>query len=272
MAIQSDGKIVVAGYTRHVSGVNGFALSRYNPNGSLDLSFGGMGTGKVVTLIGSSSSQANSLAIQSDGFIVVAGTSSFGGMDFAVLRYTPSGSLDTSFGASGIVITPVGAGNDLANDVALQSDGKLVVAGFSYVGSDTDFALVRYNSDGSLDTSFDGDGKVIKPIGVSSDQAYSVAIQSNGKIVAAGYGVDGNDPVLSNNYDFALTRYNSDGSLDTSFDGDGKITTPVGAGADVVTALALQSDGKIVAAGYSVVSSSFDFALTRYNSDGSLDT
>ena len=107
--------------------------------------------------------------------------------------------------------------------VAIQSDGKIVAAGYSYNGSNNDFALVRYNTDGSLDTSFDSDGKVTTAIGSGNDYAYSVAIQSDGKIVAAGQYNGSND-------DFALVRYNTDGSLDTNFDSDGKVTTAIGSG------------------------------------------
>jgi len=120
-----------------------------------------------------------------------------------------------------------------------------VVAGFSNNGSNFDFALVRYNTDGTLDTSFDSDGKVTTAIGSGNDVAYSVAIQSDGKIVAAGYSDNGS------NDDFALVRYNTDGSLDTSFDSDGKVTTAIGVSDDYANSVAIQSDGKIVAAGYS---------------------
>ena len=104
---------------------------------------------------------------------------------------------------------------------------------------------MRYNTDGSLDTSFNSDGKVTTAIGSANDYACSVAIQSDGKIVAAGYSDNGS------NYDFALVRYNTDGSLDTSFDSDGKVTTAIGSGDDAAYSVAIQSDGKIVAAGYS---------------------
>ncbi len=99
-----------------------------------------------------------------------------------------------------------------------------MAAGYSDNGSNNDFALVRYNTDGSLDTTFDSDGKVTTAIGSGSDYAYSVAIQSDGKIVAAGYSDNGS------NDDFALVRYNTDGSLDTTFDSDGKVTTAIGSG------------------------------------------
>ena len=103
------------------------------------------------------------------------------------MRYNTDGSLDTSFDSDGKVTTAIGSGNDYACSVAIQSDGKIVVAGYSDNGSNDDFALVRYNTDGSLDTTFDSDGKVTTAIGSGDDQAFSVAIQSDGKIVAAGY-------------------------------------------------------------------------------------
>ena len=264
VAIQSDGKIVVAGETKNGT-YDEFALARYNPDGTLDTSFGNSG-GKKITNSNNNGDHARSVAIQSDGKIVLAGAGdNTGNDDFALYRYNTDGSLDSSFGTGGKVFTAVGSGNDFAESVAIQSDGKIVVAGYSYNGSNDDFALVRYNTDGSLDTSFDSDGKVTTDVGSGSDVANSVAIQSDGKIVAAGYS-------FGNSGDFALVRYNTDGSLDTSFDSDGKVTTEVGSGGDVAWSVAIQSDGKIVAAGYSYNGSNDDFALVRYNTDGSLDT
>jgi len=262
VALQPDGKIVVAGYAYVSGGGYDFAVVRYNPNGSLDTSFDG--DGKVTTPIGTSDDYGYSVAIQPDGKIVVAGYSYNGSnYDFAVVRYNPNGSLDTSFDGDGKVPTPIGSGDDHGYGVAIQSNGKIVVAGDSYNGSNYDFALVRYNSDGSLDTSFDGDGKVVTPIGSSSDYGRSVALQSDGKIVVAGY----------SSGDFALARYNSsNGSLDTSFDADGKVTTPIGSSSDYACGVAVQSDGKIVAAGYTWTGSTWEFALARYNANGSLDT
>ena len=218
-----------------------------NANGSLDTSFDT--EGKVTTALGSAGNGAQSVAIQSDGKIVVAGSSNdndVSGDDFALARYNTDGSLDTSFDTDGKVTTAIGSSNDRAYSVAIQSNGKIVVAGNSSNGGfNTVFALARYNTDGSLDTSFDTDGKITTAIGSATDTAYSVAIQSDGKIVAAGYSYNG-----SNN-DFALARYNTDGSLDTSFDTDGKITTAIGLEADLAQSVAIQSDGKIVAAGSS---------------------
>jgi uncharacterized delta-60 repeat protein len=265
VAIQSDGKIVVAGTSYIWGNAYDFALTRYNSDGSLDTTFDG--DGKVTTNLGSSHDEANSLAIQSDGKIVVAGYSYAGSLaDFALARYNSNGSLDTTFDGDGKVTTDFGAG-DSAYSVAIQSDGKIVVGGtsYSYNGSGN-FALTRYNSNGSLDTTFDGDGKVTTDLGSSHDEAYSLAIQSDGKIVVAGSSYNGS------NWDFALARYNSDGSIDTTFDGDGKVTTAVGSFDDTARSLAIQSDGKIVVAGSSHNGSNWDFALVLYNSNGSLDT
>ena len=172
------------------------------------------------------------------------------------------GDLDLSFGSGGKVTTDFMEGSSAASDLALQSDGKFIAVGSVGQGSSRDFALARYNSDGSLDTSFGSGGTVTTHFFGSSDQALAVALQSDGKIIAVGQAVqsDGDD-------DFALARYNSDGSLDTSFGTGGKVTTDFFSQNDQAFAVALQSDGKIIAAG----STFLDFALARYNSDGSLD-
>jgi len=140
----------------------------------------------------------------------------------------------------------------------LQSDGKIVVAGYSYNGSNYDFAVVRYNANGSPDTSFGTVGKVTTAIGAGNDSAYSIALQSDGKIVVAGDSVNGGTT------DFAVVRYNANGSPDTSFATDGKVTTDFGAGNDFAYSIALQSDGKIVVAGGSYNGSNDDFAVVRY--------
>jgi uncharacterized delta-60 repeat protein len=264
IALQSDGKIVVAGYS-FIVGNYDFAVVRYNANGSLDTSFGT--DGKVTTAIGAGNDFAYSMALQSDGKIVVAGYSFIvGNYDFAVVRYNANGSLDTSFDTDGKVTTAIGAGNDFAYSIALQGDGKILVAGTSDNGSNSGFAVVRYNTDGSLDTSFDTDGKVTTAIGGIGDVADSIDLQSDGKIVVAGTSDNGSS------YDFAVVRYNTNGSLDTSFDTDGKVTTAIGGIGDVAYSIDLQSDGKIVVAGGSYNGSNYDFAVVRYNTNGSLDT
>ena len=234
-------------------------------DGDLDTSFDT--DGKVSTPILSGADEANSVVLQSDGKIVAAGSSYNGSnYDFAVVRYNTDGSLDTTFGTGGKVTTSIGSDPDVANSVVLQSDGKIVAAGYSHNGSNYDFAIVRYNTNGSLDTTFDADGKQTTSIGSGAEIAYSVVLQSDGKIVAAGYSHNGT------NTDFAVVRYNTDGSLDTTFDTDGKQTTAIGSGAEVANSVVLQGDGKIVAAGYSHNGTNTDFAVVRYNTDGSLDT
>jgi uncharacterized delta-60 repeat protein len=264
LALQPDGKLVAAGYADVGGSQYAFALVRYNPDGSLDTSFNG--TGKVTTAIGLSDA-ARALVLQPDGKLVVAGNSWDGSNnDFALVRYNPDGSLDTSFNGTGKVTTAIGPGADIAYELALQPDGKLVVAGYSWNGANDDLALVRYNTDGSLDTSFNGTGKVTTAIGTGHDDAYALALQPDGRIVAAGRSHNGTRFV------FALVRYNTDGSLDTSLKGTGKVTTAIGLGDEGVRALALQPDGRLVAAGYGWNGSKYVVALARYKPDGTLDT
>jgi uncharacterized delta-60 repeat protein len=170
-----------------------------------------------------------------------------------------AGDLDPTFGTGGFVTTDFGVSWEEAHAVALQSDGKIVLAGHSPdSGGHDHYALVRYNADGSLDTSFSGDGMVTTVLTYTGDEASSVAIQSDNKIVVAGRSY------VTNDYDLSLVRYNTDGSLDTSFSGDGMVITPIGSGSDDPHAVAIQFDDKIVVAGGP--------ALVRYNADGSLDT
>src|SRR5204863_446060 len=157
--------------------------------------------------------------------------------DFALVRYNPDGSLDTSFGGTGKVTTAILSLNDQANSVAIQPDGKIVAAGYSYNGSNDDFALVRYNPDGSLDTSFGSTGKVTTDFLSFIDEANSVAIQPDFTTLRS------SDLSNGSNDDFALVRYNPDGSLDTSFGGTGKVTTAVLGSTDHANSVAIQPDG-----------------------------
>ncbi|MFN6482592.1 DUF4347 domain-containing protein, partial [Nostoc sp. DedQUE02] len=235
------GQEVIAAYTSVLSVV------------LLDTSFDG--DGKVTTDIGSGTSDiARSVVIQPDGKILVAGVSS---NNFAVVRYNSNGTLDTSFDSDGKVTTDIGSGtSDIGRSIALQADGKIIVAGVS----NNNFAVVRYNSNGTLDTDFNITGKVTTDIGTNStDNVYSVTVQTDGKIIVAG---------VSNN-NFALVRYDSNGSFDNSFGTNGIVTTDIGSNTtDTAYSVSVQTDGKILVAG----SSGSNFALVRYNSDGSLDT
>jgi uncharacterized delta-60 repeat protein len=249
VAVQSDGKIVAAGMTFDpvtYTGPGDFALSRYNANGSLDPAFGS--GGKVRTDFGTLWDGASAVAIQADGKIVVAGSRN--ALDFALARYSPDGSLDSSFGGSGKVVTDLQSA-DWAHGVAIQPDGKIVAVG-TQGGR---FAVVRYNPNGSLDTSFGGVGYVITSITGGYDWAASILIQPDGKIVAAGYGNAGS-PV--ENPGLALARYNPDGSTDASFGVAGKVYTRDPGASNVAT----QADGKLVVAGGIV---------SRYDANGRLD-
>jgi uncharacterized delta-60 repeat protein len=263
VAIQSDGKIVAAGYSSNGSN-NDFAVVRYNSNGTLDTGFGT--TGKVTSDFAGGNDRAYSLAIQSDGKIVVAGSiPNATDYDFAIARYNSNGTLDLSFDTDGKNTTGIGSGNDFCYSVAIQGDGKIIMAGNSHNGSNYDFSLVRYNSNGTLDVSFDTDGKLVTAIGSGNEYCYSLAIQRDGKIVAVGYSNNG-----SNN-DFALARYNINGTLDTSFDADGIVTTDFGNSENTALSVAIQNDRKILVAGSSHNGIDNDFALVRYHVDGKLD-
>ncbi len=255
VALQSDGKVVVAGDSWNGSN-NDVAVVRYHSDGTLDTTFGT--GGKVTTAIGSSNDSGYSVTLQSDGKVVVAGDFDGSNPDVAVVRYNSNGTLDTTFGTGGKVTTAIGSGNDSSYSVALQSDGKVVVAGYSSNGSNNDVAVVRYNSNGTLDTTFGTGGKVTTAIGSNTDFGYSVALQSDGKVIVAG------DSWNGSNNDVAVVRYHSDGTLDTTFGTGGKVTTAIGSSDDSGYSVALQSDGKVVVAGYSSNGSNYDVAVVRY--------
>ncbi|MDO9104929.1 MAG: DUF4347 domain-containing protein [Methylovulum sp.] len=265
IAIQSNGKILVAGYSRlppNSSSYYGFSLVRYNIDGSLDNSFSG--DGKVT--LGGDAVSAYSVIVQTDDKILVAGEGLLNGVNsFALARYDSNGNLDTNFGGGdGIVSTVINQNYNYAYSVALQTDNKILVAGYGSSGSSnggtgSDYILVRYDSNGNLDNSFSGDGKVTTDFGSPNDYANSLVVQKDGKIIVAG----------SSNGNFALARYDINGNLDNSFDGDGKVTTAINAYGDMYRSIALDADGKILVTG---PSGTGDFVLLRYNIDGSLDT
>jgi uncharacterized delta-60 repeat protein len=262
VAVQADGKLVLAGGAPLSNGNSAFALARYNSNGALDASFGT--GGKVTNDFGGRFGGARSVALQTDGKIVAAGGLAIGLFnDFVVARYNSNGTLDTNFGTGGKVITDFGVSAQLTS-VAVQADGKIVAAGYANLDGGENFELVRYNSNGTLDASFGTGGKVTTTFGLeqgfSYALAYSLAVQQDGKIVLAG------EAHLNGDRDFALARYNSNGTLDPSFGTGGKVTTTFGQN-DVAFSVAVQPDGKIVTAGFGL----FKFALARYNSNGTLD-
>ena len=257
IVIQPDGKSVVSVLTRSQSGFS-LAVVRYNPNGTLDTNFSGDGI--ITTPFGSDLAIANAVALQSDGKILVAGslvTSQIGG--FFVLRFNPDGSFDTSFDGDGIVVNSV-LNSASGSAIAVQTDGKILVAGDAFGDNADYFSVTRLNSNGSLDTGFGTGGKAITSFGLI-DFFSDMALQPDGKIILMG-----DADLSSSNPYLAMARFNSNGNLDTTFDGDGKVTTQIeGLGGSAVS---LQTDGKILVGG----SLSGDFAVLRYNPNGSLDT
>ena len=251
LAVQPDGKVLVAGRTFFGGGAANFSVSRLLPDGTADASFGNRGFAFVNVF--SSTDIATAIALLPDGRIVLAGNG--GNNDFALARFNPNGSLDRSFGGGDGVTTTNFGGVETVNAMTRLPDGRLVVVG----SSNGNFAAVRYKADGSREwrvtTDFGGD-----------DVAYGVAAQSDGKVVVAGRGGSGAD--------FALARYTTAGALDKTFSGDGKVLTDFGGSAaspalaDAARAVAVVSGGKIVAAG----AGRGDFAIARYRPDGSLDS
>ena len=257
VALQPDGKIVVAGYC-FVSPAYDFCAARYTASGALDTTFNS--TGKIITPVGSGNDVANSVAVQVDGKIVVAGYCASGGnQDFCLVRYTASGELDTTLSGTGRLVTAIGANNDYANRVAIQPDGKIVAAGYCYNAGANGVCVARFNANGSFDTTFNGSGKVFTAVNSINDDAASLVIQSDGKILTAGTCLNGS------NSDFCVVRYYNDGSLDTRFNGTGKLISPIGSGNDIGKSVAQQSDGKIVVAGYCFNGANNDFCLARYD-------
>jgi uncharacterized delta-60 repeat protein len=234
--------------------------------GDLDTTFSG--DGKQITDFGSGDNGSHGgIAIQT-GKIVVAGFMWNGtDYDFAVYRYLSNGNLDRTFHGDGMVNIGFGAGRqDSATDLVLQKDGKIVVVGYTGDANDANhnFALARLNTNGSLDTTFSADGRQITNMG-GDDYAYDVALQTDGKLVVAGE----KDLAL---FYFAVARYNSDGSLDTTFNRKGVKTFSVLPGVNsVAVGLEVQTNGSIVLAGRAGADGAADFALVRLTSSGGFD-
>ncbi|MGB2247983.1 MAG: hypothetical protein ACPH3N_09945 [Alcanivorax sediminis] len=264
---QPDGKLVIAGHTQIDGKLDGL-LTRYNVDGTPDSSFGN--SGMVTLAIGTDTNVITAMVRQPDGKLVVAGRTQGNNRryDFFIARFLEDGTPDISFGSNGITVTSINAANDIANALALQADGKLIAAGYASGAEGIDFALVRYHSDGSVDTGFADNGIAVHNLagGTGADIATGLAIQSDGKIVAAGRADTGSD------FDFAVTRFNTDGSLDAGFGAAGMVLTDMGGSFDYGRAVIIQPDGKLVVSGEARdTDNKIKMAVARYNSDGSLD-
>jgi uncharacterized delta-60 repeat protein/uncharacterized repeat protein (TIGR01451 family) len=273
IAIQADGRIVVVGIVEDASG-RGIGLARYKVDGSLDTNFGT--GGKVVNHL-APLFITQAIALQPDGKIVVAGFVQI--QEFTVTskwlvaRYTATGSLDPTFNDGGMVtIDFLNHQQNVANDLAIQADGKIVVGGWTQGNSEPLFqaSMARFNTNGTLDASFGTGGKVVGGLSLRT-KGERIALQEDGKIILAGR----LDDLVLDYSDIIVMRYNSNGSPDTSFgNGFGFVITDFPEShqpnlPDVLRGLALQADGKIIAAGSR---NSSDSTLARYNSDGSLDS
>lgn len=254
--IQPDRKIVTAGTAGIAGSTSYFALTRHNQDGSPDIGFGNKGD--VLTgFTNSSAAEAEALIIQPDGKLVAAGISD---QSFSLARYNLDGSLDTSFGIGGKVTSGVLTYGYISGikDLVIQSDGKLVAVGYNGL---VPFILIRYNSDGTIDSSFGSGGKIILGSASGAITPHSLAIQQDGKLVAGG------SKLVGSYVDFGLMRFNANGTTDTAFGNNGIVTTGFDGG-DTAWDVAIQPDGKIVAGGQG----DSGFALARYNENGSLDT
>ena len=274
--VQSDGKIITCG--SYYNGIiNQIALSRYNVDGSLDVSFGD--NGKVITPIGTKKeNESNTVRVFKDGNIIVGATSELNIHSITLVRYDSSGKLDLSFGENGILVSEF---NDAVNfsTLEIQSDNKIVVGGsmsISKSGYYSNFILVRYNIDGSKDTSFGEDGLVNINIGTvlnnlttSDDYLGKIKIQSDGKIIASGMTYVSQS---NGNGDFGMIRLNTDGSLDSNFGINGKVITDFGA-TEEANSIQILSDGKIILSGiyYYNDDANEKIVIAKYNSDGTLD-
>jgi len=273
VAIQPDGKIIVVGKSQDGQ-MSDAVILRYNGDGTLDTTFG---TGGAVVYNGPANAMdtANAVAIQPNGKIVVVGTArNIDNYDVLVLRYNSNGTLDPTFGTSGVVLYN-GPGNDIDNGqgVALQSDGKIIIVGESHnvSGGYSDSLLLRYNSNGTLDTTFGAGGAVFYDIGDGSDIGYAVAIQPDGKIVITGVHWSGSAAT-----DLQVLRYANNGTLDATFGTGGVVRYGAANVSDAGHAVAVQPDGKILVVGNSLDTLATpienEAVLLRYNSNGTPDS
>lgn len=258
--LQPDGRIVLIGAVPNMLGGTDILLARFNSDGSADATFGG-GDGWVAGSVGATVQSGTAGALQPDGKILVAGSSE--GSIF-LARYEADGEVDTGFGTGGWTATTIGSYSE-ASGCALQADGSVVVCGYAITTSE-DMVAVRTDANGTLDPGFDGDGTVVIPLSADQDLAIDAIVQPDGRILISGH------TLLNGDYEFALVRLNTDGSLDSTFDGDGIRTTVVGLGNALGQRIALQPDGKIVQVGMANGPlGQPDIGLVRCDATGALD-
>lgn len=259
-ALAISGEKIYIGGSAMKDWVSGFGLVRLNGDGALDGGFGA--EGKALVVWNDIGAEATAIAVQADGKIVQVGYVAnlvdpiawTIDVDMAVVRYNPDGSLDGGFGGGGKVMTDFGRDDDHAQAVAIQSDGMIVVGGYSAdTSGPADFALARLTGAGVLDGSFGSGGKVVTDFAGGQDRAFSLAIRSDGKIVMGGSSSQGLD------LDFALIQYNSDGTLDGDFGSGGRLTVSLG-GTEMAQGMTFGTDGKLAVVGTVSMADGWKFA------------
>lgn len=251
----------MAGYTwDNVSG--DIFVIRLNIDGSLDNTFGTNG----ISIADNSNDIAETVSIQNDGKILVGG---YTDSNFTVARFNIDGTLDTTFGINGWAITEFDAAVSYVKDMAIQNDGKIVLAGFAISSALYKMAAARLNSDGSLDNSFGTNGKVIFNIGYGNDFAEGVVIQDDGKIVLGGHKWISNFELK---YDLAAVRLNEDGSFDTTYGDNGVTTARIVDGSNYSDNMLIQADGKVIIVGHTILDGEYNLAMVRFETNGDLDS
>lgn len=261
--VLGNGNILVAG-TAVTGGGKDFAFALLDPEGKLVNSFGE--DGKLTINFNNTNDVLSRIALHGDRIYAVGSSISNDVEQYAIAAIKADGTMENAFSGDGKLVFDVDAGQDVATAIAIQSDDKLLVAGYTGIGFEKEFCVVRFKSDGSLDNSFSGDGIAIPDVGMIDDRAYGIAIQDNQKIVVAGssYGETG--------YDFALVRLLMDGNIDIDFGEDGYTVETIGPFFDDARDMVLQPDGKILVTGYAAqAASDADFGLARFTRDGVLD-
>lgn len=260
---QPDGKILLGGRTwNNVSG--DFALVRLNEDGSFDSTFGDNGVSRLST---PESEASEAIALLDDGKILMVG---YRDDNFAIAKFNADGSLDTTFGDEGWKVVPFDGVTSYASDVAIQDDGKIVITGFALNNlNQFQVAAARLDADGIIDNSFGIDGKVVFNVGEWNDFSKAIAIQSDGKILIGGHKWIAN---AQQKHDLFVARLNTDGSFDTSYGNNGVATARLVDGANYSNGMVLQADGKPILAGYTIEQTTYNMAMVRFTTDGSLDT
>ena len=279
LAVMPDGRLVACGVTMRSGSATDFLVVRFLADGSPDLSFGGSGhvaTAFAGTVGAALSDRCLAVAVQSDGRIVAAGaTAQNGGVNnVALLRYLPDGQLDPAFGSAGrVIVNAAAVGSSTDNEaraVALQPDGRIVVAGVAFgSGANPDLLVMRFDADGTPDATFGSAGRVLTDAGLD-DAANALALQADGRIVVAGHA----RTASSGNRDFVVARYAANGALDASFGSGGVRTFDMGPADDVAQGLAVMPWGRIVVAGSSRISTSgtgLALAVAALDPDGAFD-